>query len=91
MRKSPFALPRRLTTTPSNTRGSRLGNDALGVGVRLTAFALILLGAALIPAPVRAGEVLAESAVEPGAPTASPTLSRSSEAQPSPQTTAHQQ
>jgi hypothetical protein len=35
--------------------GDRLGNDALVVGVRLGAFALILLGAALIPAPVRAG------------------------------------
>ena len=35
--------------------GDRLGNDALIVGVRVTAFALILTGAALIPAPVRAG------------------------------------
>jgi hypothetical protein len=32
--------------------------------VRLAAFALILLGAALIPAPVRAGKSLKESAVE---------------------------
>jgi drug/metabolite transporter (DMT)-like permease len=46
--------------------GDRLGNDALVVGVRLAAFALILVGAALIPAPVRAGEALEESAGEPG-------------------------
>ena len=52
--------------------GDRLGNDALVVGVRLAAFALILVGAALIPAPVRAGEALEESAVEPETPTASP-------------------
>jgi drug/metabolite transporter (DMT)-like permease len=45
--------------------GDRLGHDALAVGVRLAAFALILLGAALIPAPVRAGKALMESAVEP--------------------------
>jgi drug/metabolite transporter (DMT)-like permease len=34
--------------------GDRLGNDALVIGVRIAAFALILVGAALIPAPVRA-------------------------------------
>jgi hypothetical protein len=34
--------------------GDRLGNDALVVGGRVAAFALILAGAALIPAPVRA-------------------------------------
>ena len=45
--------------------GDRLGNDALVISVRLAAFALILVGAALIPAPVRAGEALDESAVEP--------------------------
>jgi uncharacterized membrane protein len=45
--------------------GDRLGNDAFVVGVRVAAFALILLGAALIPAPVRAGEALEESAAEP--------------------------
>ena len=50
--------------------GDRLGNDALVVGVRLVAFVLILVGAALIPAPVRAGEAL-DSAVEPESPTAS--------------------
>jgi hypothetical protein len=45
--------------------GDRLGNDALVVGVRLPAFALILAGAALIPAPVRAGEALEPAAVSP--------------------------
>jgi hypothetical protein len=45
--------------------GDRLGNDAFVIGVRVAAFALILLGAALIPAPVRAGEALEESAAEP--------------------------
>jgi drug/metabolite transporter (DMT)-like permease len=49
--------------------GDRLGNDALVVGVRVAAFAMILVGAALIPAPVRAGEALEESAVEPGSAT----------------------
>jgi drug/metabolite transporter (DMT)-like permease len=44
--------------------GDRLGDDALVIGVRLAAFALILLGAALIPAPVRAGTALVESAME---------------------------
>lgn len=38
--------------------GDRLGNDPLVVGVRLAAFALILVGAALIPAPVRASKAL---------------------------------
>jgi drug/metabolite transporter (DMT)-like permease len=45
--------------------GDQLGNDAREVGVRVAAFALILLGAALIPAPVRAGEAIEESAGEP--------------------------
>jgi drug/metabolite transporter (DMT)-like permease len=53
--------------------GDRLGDDALVVGVRLAAFALILLGAALIPAPVRAGEALERSAVEPRSPTVTST------------------
>src|SRR5215218_58866 len=44
--------------------GDRLGHNALVIGVRLAAFALILLGAALIPAPVRAGKALKQSAVE---------------------------
>jgi drug/metabolite transporter (DMT)-like permease len=61
--------------------GDRLGDDALVVGVRIAAFALILVGAALIPAPVRAGETLEVSAVEPRTPTASPALSRTSEAE----------
>jgi drug/metabolite transporter (DMT)-like permease len=51
--------------------GDRLGNDALVIGVRLAAFALILVGAALIPAPVRAGEALEESAVELESPSQS--------------------
>jgi multidrug transporter EmrE-like cation transporter len=42
--------------------GDRLGDNAFVVGVRVAAFALILVGAALIPAPVRAGEALEESA-----------------------------
>jgi len=41
--------------------GDPLGKDALVIGVRIAAFALILLGAALIPAPVRAGEAFHES------------------------------
>jgi drug/metabolite transporter (DMT)-like permease len=52
--------------------GDRLGNSALVVSVRLAAFALILLGAALIPAPVRAGEALEESAIEPARPATVP-------------------
>jgi len=35
--------------------GDRLGDNALVIGVRLAAFALILVGSAMIPAPVRAG------------------------------------
>jgi drug/metabolite transporter (DMT)-like permease len=52
--------------------GDRLGNNALVVGIRLAAFALILVGAALIPAPVRAGEALKESAEESESRTTSP-------------------
>ena len=52
--------------------GDRLGDDAVVVGVRLAAFALILVGAALIPAPVRAGEALEESAAEPRSTATSP-------------------
>jgi drug/metabolite transporter (DMT)-like permease len=52
--------------------GDRLGNDAPVIGVRLAAFALILVGAALIPAPVRVGEALEESAAEPESVTTSP-------------------
>ena len=47
--------------------GDRLGSDPLVVVVRIAAFALILVGAALIPAPVRAGEALEESAEEESA------------------------
>jgi multidrug transporter EmrE-like cation transporter len=42
--------------------GDRIGDDALVVAVRVVAFALILVGAALIPAPVRAGEALNDAA-----------------------------
>ncbi len=48
--------------------GDRIGNNALEVGVRIAAFVLILVGAALIPAPVRAGEALEEAAVEAESP-----------------------
>jgi drug/metabolite transporter (DMT)-like permease len=64
--------------------GDRLGTDALVVGVRVAAFALILAGAALMPAPVRAGDALEESAVEP----ASPALSRTSQGERSSPTSA---
>jgi multidrug transporter EmrE-like cation transporter len=64
--------------------GDRLGNDALVIGVRLAAFALILVGAALIPAPVRAGEALEEAALE----SEDPTTSRTSESKRTPQTAA---
>ena len=52
--------------------GDRLGSDALEVGVRIAAFALILVGAALIPAPVRASRALKGSAMDAGGPRASP-------------------
>jgi drug/metabolite transporter (DMT)-like permease len=52
--------------------GDRLGDDPLVAGVRIGAFALILVGAALIPAPIRAGEALEESAAERRISTASP-------------------
>jgi multidrug transporter EmrE-like cation transporter len=71
--------------------GDRLGNDALVVGVRVAAFALILVGAALIPAPVRAGDALEESALEPASPTTSPALSQTSQAEPTPPTAARSQ
>jgi len=38
--------------------GDRLGDDPFVIGVRLASFALILVGTALIPAPVRAGRSL---------------------------------
>jgi hypothetical protein len=71
--------------------GDRLGNDALVVGVRVAAFALILAGAALIPAPVRAGDALEESAAEPANPTTRPALSRTSQAERSPPTATRSQ
>jgi hypothetical protein len=71
--------------------GDRLGNDALVVGLRVAAFALILAGAALIPAPVRAGDALEESALEPANPTTSPALSRTPQAEPSPPTATRSQ
>ena len=46
--------------------GDKIGDDAFVIGVRGGAFALILVGTALIPAPMRAGEALKDSAVEPG-------------------------
>jgi len=52
--------------------GDRLGDDPLVIGVRIASFALVLLGAALIPAPVRVGEELGKSAGEPQSPTPSP-------------------
>jgi drug/metabolite transporter (DMT)-like permease len=48
--------------------GDRLGDSALVIGVRLAAFALILVGAAMIPAPVRAGEALEDAAMESEGP-----------------------
>jgi multidrug transporter EmrE-like cation transporter len=55
--------------------GDQLGHNPVVIGVRLAAFALILAGAALIPAPVRAGEALEESAAEHEIATATPPLS----------------
>jgi len=52
--------------------GDRLGDGPLEIGVRACAFALILVGAALIPAPVRAGEAIEEAAPEPDVVPASP-------------------
>jgi hypothetical protein len=62
-------------TSQDRPRSSRVmsgrRDSALVIGVRLAAFALILVGAALIPAPVLAGEALEESAAEPERPTRS--------------------
>jgi hypothetical protein len=55
--------------------GDRIGDDPLVIGVRVAAFGLILVGAALIPAPVRAGEALQETAVEVDGPGGEPRLS----------------
>ena len=48
--------------------GDELGDSPLEVGVRVVAFVLILVGAAMIPAPVRAGEALGDAVVERGTP-----------------------
>ncbi len=45
--------------------GDRVGHDPFLILVRLAAFALILVGSALIPAPVRVGEALDESPAAP--------------------------
>jgi drug/metabolite transporter (DMT)-like permease len=66
--------------------GDRLGDDPFVIGVRVVAFVLILVGAALIPAPVRAGEALDDSAVEAESPTDESRLNRASEAERSPTT-----
>ncbi len=50
--------------------GDPIGSSAFEIGVRVAAFALILVGAALIPAPVRVGEALKESAVQSDGATA---------------------
>ena len=44
--------------------GDPLGDDFLIVAARLTAFLLVLVAAALMPAPVRAGEALKEPRAE---------------------------
>jgi multidrug transporter EmrE-like cation transporter len=64
--------------------GDRLGTDAFVVGVRGAAFALIILGAALIPAPVRAGEALEEPAEESVKESATPVASPSRSTSPVP-------
>lgn len=46
--------------------GDPLGGNAFIVIVRISAFVLILAGAALIPAPVRAGEALDSAPAKPG-------------------------
>lgn len=59
--------------------GDRVGNSALVIGVRLAAFALILVGAALIPAPFAP---VRRSRSQPSSlrPHRSPALSRTTEA-----------
>jgi multidrug transporter EmrE-like cation transporter len=64
--------------------GDQLGNDPFLIGVRVAAFALILVGAALIPAPVRAGEALRESALESDPQPTDPALSPSPDTERSP-------
>ena len=57
--------------------GDRLGSNAFIVVVRIAAFALILLGAALIPAPVRAGEALDRRPAKPATSNHTPSVGRS--------------
>jgi drug/metabolite transporter (DMT)-like permease len=52
--------------------GDPLGDDFLVVGARVTAFMLVLVAAALMPAPVRAREALKEPGAEPVGPSPSP-------------------
>ena len=47
--------------------GDPLGTHALQIGVRTVAFLLVIAAAALIPAPVRAVELVDGAAEEPGA------------------------
>ncbi len=70
--------------------GDRLGNDPRGRRAHRGVRAHPRRGGA-DPSAVRAGEALEESAVEPGTPTPSPALSRTSEAERGPRATAHQQ
>jgi drug/metabolite transporter (DMT)-like permease len=64
--------------------GDRLGSDPFLIGVRVTAFALILAGAALIPAPVRAGVALRQSAAvrDPSPPSAARSATTATERSP---------
>ena len=50
--------------------GDQLGDNPPVIGVRIASFALVLVGAALIPAPVRVGDALGESAGTAQSPTA---------------------
>jgi drug/metabolite transporter (DMT)-like permease len=52
--------------------GDPLGDDFLVVGARVTAFLLVLVAAALMPAPVRAREALKEPGAERAGPSPSP-------------------
>ena len=52
--------------------GDPLGDDFLVVAARLTAFLLVLVAAALMPAPVRAGHALQEPVAERRGPSLSP-------------------
>jgi hypothetical protein len=52
--------------------GDPLGDDFLVVAARLIAFLLVLVAAALMPAPVRAGHALQEPVAERRGPSLSP-------------------